>query len=159
MPQLVKCPHCQKQLNVPDNLLGKNVKCPSCQNAFVATAESAAEPPSVSRRVPPTEEAVSGLAGDSAGLRPHRGMLVLILGIASAIIVCCPLVNWIAGGLAIYFGGADLKAMDRGEMDPSGRGMTKIGWILGIVGVIIGTLACCGGSISGIVSSMGGGGR
>ena len=30
-------------------------------------------------------------------------------------------------------------------MDPAGRGMTKIGWICGIVGVVLSVLALCGG--------------
>jgi predicted Zn finger-like uncharacterized protein len=158
MPQLVSCPHCQRQLNVPDNLLGKNVKCPSCQNTFTATApgggggaESAAEPP---RRSAAREEEAAG-AGTSGGMRPHRGVMILILGIASIIVNCCGFTFWLAwplGGVGVWLGGADLKAMDRGEMDPAGRGMTKIGWICSIVGLVLSVLLLCGGCIYGGIS-------
>jgi hypothetical protein len=38
MPQIVSCPDCGRQLRVPDNLLGKNVKCPGCGQKFLAEA-------------------------------------------------------------------------------------------------------------------------
>jgi predicted Zn finger-like uncharacterized protein len=164
MPQLVSCPHCQRQLNVPDNLLGKNVKCPSCQNTFTATAggagggaESAAETP----RRSASGEGAAG-AGASGGTRPHRGVLILILGIASILVNCCGFTFWIAwitGGIGLWLGGADLKAMDRGEMDPAGRGMTKIGWICSIVGLVLSVLLLCGGCIYGGISAFSGSGK
>jgi hypothetical protein len=36
MPQIVSCPDCGRKLRVPDNLLGKNVKCPGCSRKFLA---------------------------------------------------------------------------------------------------------------------------
>ena len=36
MPISIQCPSCAKRLNVPDNLLGKRVKCPACKEGFVA---------------------------------------------------------------------------------------------------------------------------
>jgi predicted Zn finger-like uncharacterized protein len=30
MPKIVQCPNCQRRLRVPDDLLGKQVKCPAC---------------------------------------------------------------------------------------------------------------------------------
>jgi predicted Zn finger-like uncharacterized protein len=33
---ITACPNCQRQLKVPENLLGKTVRCPSCQTTFVA---------------------------------------------------------------------------------------------------------------------------
>jgi predicted Zn finger-like uncharacterized protein len=38
MPTLVNCPSCQRQLRVPDNLLGQLVKCPTCNETFTAAA-------------------------------------------------------------------------------------------------------------------------
>ena len=58
--------------------------------------------------------------------------MILIFGILS--FLCCPL---IFGLLAITMGGADLKEMDAGRMDPSGRGMTKAGQICGIIGLVL----------------------
>jgi predicted Zn finger-like uncharacterized protein len=39
MPSLVQCPTCQKQLRVPDHLLGKKVRCPACREIFVGESE------------------------------------------------------------------------------------------------------------------------
>jgi hypothetical protein len=36
MPQLVVCPHCQRQLSVKDELAGKRLSCPQCKGLFVA---------------------------------------------------------------------------------------------------------------------------
>jgi hypothetical protein len=64
-------------------------------------------------------------------LAPHRGTLILILGILS--IVCC----FICGIVAWVIGNNDLKQMAAGTMDPSGEGMTKAGKICGIIGIAI----------------------
>jgi predicted Zn finger-like uncharacterized protein len=63
MPELVNCPHCEKKLRVPDNLIGQPVKCPTCGKTFTATAASAAAPPPEEKpaprpaaRRPPAEE-------------------------------------------------------------------------------------------------------
>ena len=34
MPQVIRCPHCQKSMQVPDNAAGKTVRCPNCQKPF-----------------------------------------------------------------------------------------------------------------------------
>jgi predicted Ser/Thr protein kinase len=34
MPQVIRCPHCTKAMQVPDNAAGKTVRCPSCQKPF-----------------------------------------------------------------------------------------------------------------------------
>lgn len=67
-------------------------------------------------------------------LEPHRGTLVLVFGIVG-IIVCA-----IFGILAWIFGNEDLKKMDAGRMDPSGRDMTNVGRILGIISVCLNIL-------------------
>ncbi len=64
-------------------------------------------------------------------MKPHRGTLILVLGILG-LVVCSPLaiVAWILGS-------ADLKEMDAGTMDPAGRSNTNVGKILGIVGTVL----------------------
>jgi predicted Zn finger-like uncharacterized protein len=52
MPILIQCPSCERRLRVPDNLLGKQVKCPSCQTTFTAAEGGEAEGPGTA----PTEE-------------------------------------------------------------------------------------------------------
>lgn len=64
------------------------------------------------------------------GGKPHRGVMILVFGILS--LLCCPI---IFGLLAVLMGQADLKEMDAGRMDSSGRGLTKAGVIIGIIGV------------------------
>jgi hypothetical protein len=40
----ILCPQCQRRLHVPQNLAGKNAKCPSCQSAFTIPAAQQKEP-------------------------------------------------------------------------------------------------------------------
>lgn len=64
-------------------------------------------------------------------LQPHRGPLVLTLGILG--LTFCQLLAvpaWIMGR-------ADLAAMREGRMDPSGEGVTQAGHICGIIGTVI----------------------
>jgi len=64
-------------------------------------------------------------------MKPHRGTLILVLGILG-LVVCAPLAiaAWVMGA-------GDLKEMDAGTMDPSGRGTTQAGKICGIIGTIL----------------------
>src|SRR5712671_5314680 len=101
MPTSIECPSCNRKLKVPDNLLGKKVKCPTCGNAFTA-AEEPPPPPEDDEEPPPPPEDDLDEAPDeddddaprkkkkkkkrgrsSEYLAPHRGTLILILGIVS----------------------------------------------------------------------------
>jgi uncharacterized membrane protein YidH (DUF202 family) len=64
-------------------------------------------------------------------MQPHRGTLILVLGILG--IVLCP----ICGIVAWVLGNADLKAIAAGQMDPAGEGTTKAGKICGIIATIL----------------------
>ena len=64
-------------------------------------------------------------------LAPHRGVVILVLGIIG--IVCC----FICGIIAWVMGNNDLREMAAGRMDPSGEGLTKAGKICGMISVII----------------------
>src|SRR5258707_1256540 len=44
MPQVMRCPHCSKPMQIPDNAAGKQVRCPSCQKIFPVPAVRAPEP-------------------------------------------------------------------------------------------------------------------
>ncbi len=63
--------------------------------------------------------------------KPHRGVLVLVFGILG-LVVCL-----IFGILAWVWGNTDLKEMDAGRMDPSGRDLTQAGRIVGMVSVLL----------------------
>ena len=74
-------------------------------------------------------------------MKPHRGTLILVLGILG-LVICGPL-----GIAAWIMGSGDLKQMAAGTMDPSGRSTTQAGKICGIIatillilGVIVGVL-------------------
>ena len=43
MPQIVTCPDCGRKLKVPDDLVGKRVKCPGCGQKFVGEVEGGGE--------------------------------------------------------------------------------------------------------------------
>jgi len=64
-------------------------------------------------------------------LKPHRGAVVLVLGILG-IVVC-----FICGIIAWVMGNNDLREMDEGLMDPTGRGITQAGKICGMISVIL----------------------
>jgi hypothetical protein len=64
-------------------------------------------------------------------MKPHRGTLILVLGILG-LVVCGPV-----GIAAWVMGNGDLKEMDAGAMDPSGRGTTNAGRICGIIATIL----------------------
>ena len=76
--------------------------------------------------VPPGPQAPTSIQ-----LRPHRGVVILVLGILG--IVCCI----ICGIIAWVMGNNDLREMDAGRMDPSGRGLTQAGKICGMISVIL----------------------
>ena len=61
-------------------------------------------------------------------MRPHRGTLILVLGILS--LVCCTIFTGIP---AWIMGNGDLKEIRAGRMDPAGETLTNVGRILGMV--------------------------
>ncbi len=64
-------------------------------------------------------------------LAPHRGTLILVLGILS-LFMCQPL-----GIVAWVLANGDLRDMDEGRMDPTGRSNTEVGRILGMIAFIL----------------------
>jgi len=68
-------------------------------------------------------------------MKPHRGTLILVFGILG-LVICGPL-----GIAAWVMGNSDLRAMDAGTMDPSGRGTTQAGKICGMIATILMILA------------------
>ena len=68
--------------------------------------------------------------GVGGAMRPHRGTMILVFGILGLFCLIFAIVAWIMGK-------NDLAAMDAGQMDPSGRSLTNVGKILGIVFTIL----------------------
>lgn len=80
---------------------------------------------------PPSGAYGYGQTGALGGYkRPHRGVLVLVLG-ALSWVIC-----FIFGLVAFFMGQADVRAMKRGEMDDSGLAMTRAGMYIGLASSI-----------------------
>lgn len=79
-------------------------------------------------------------------LTPHRGTVILVLGIVGLAIPlfcssCCAILSiagCVCGIIAWVMANKDLKEMAAGTMDPTGRGTTQAGKICGIISVILG---------------------
>jgi predicted benzoate:H+ symporter BenE len=72
---------------------------------------------------------------------PHRGTLIMVLGILS--LFTAPI---ILGPIAWIMGNADMKKIREGAMDPEGESQTNIGRICGMVATILGLVGvvfCC----------------
>jgi predicted Zn finger-like uncharacterized protein len=150
MANVITCPKCDRQLRVPDDLIGQSVKCPSCGDTFtakiggrVSSRSSDEERPSrrAARRDDEDDDRDEGRR--SRRLAPHRGDMIQILGIL-AFIPIQPL-PFILGTIAWVMGNTDLREMDAGRMDPAGRKSTETGRMCGKIAVIIyGSLAALG---------------
>jgi len=172
MPLQISCPSCSAKLHAPETLLGTAVRCPSCQNTFTAEAPAPAPPLSAplddkavqtEPSVPPSQRHLPDYEEDEDYPRrlfgrgnyvPARGGIWLGLGIASVVVaplgICLQpfifgCISLALGLTALIMGGRDLKRIRGGEMDPDGENLTKAGWILGIIGTIVGgLLTFCG---------------
>jgi len=66
-----------------------------------------------------------------SSVRPHRGTLILVLGILG-LVICQPL------GIAAWIMSAgDLREMRSGRMDPTGESLTQAGRICGIIASVL----------------------
>ena len=75
-------------------------------------------------------------------VEPHRGIVILVLGILSIVFFDVCLVCWILAAIAINMGSTDLPKIDHGEMDKSGRGMTVAGQACAYIGLLLSLLGC-----------------
>jgi hypothetical protein len=55
MSAVVDCPTCARQVQIPDNLQGDTVRCPTCGNAFAAPPASAEPASAAAARAAPVE--------------------------------------------------------------------------------------------------------
>ena len=86
--------------------------------------------PATGFQPPPQIGPGMGLPG-AGYVRPHRGAAVLVLGILGlAVCVICGIIAW-------SMGSKDLREMRAGRMDRSGEGMTRAGYICGMISVIL----------------------
>jgi hypothetical protein len=80
-------------------------------------------------------------------VEPHRGGLVLTLGILSLALSPLFIIAWMFGLAAWIMGQRDLARMNSGIVDNEGYGTTQAGWICGIIGTILCGIPsmCCAG--------------
>jgi predicted Zn finger-like uncharacterized protein len=184
---IIECPSCGRKLRVPDELLGKAVKCPTCEHMFAAppvqaeTAQPDGFPPAPEPAFsqPPNQDTdfvrcsncaerndknatLCRYCGEALkpperetnrpseqthppavrrDAEPHRGSLVLTLGIISiALGILCGMFGLPCGIAAWVMGRRDLIKIRQRLMDPAGEGLTQAGWICGIIGTILDSL-------------------
>lgn len=88
----------------------------------------------------PTGEIGAGGYGQTGYRQPHRGGVILTFGILG--LFGCGCLIFLGFGIAAWVMGAnDLKAMNEGRMDDSGRSLTQTGQILGMIGCGIAIVA------------------
>jgi predicted Zn finger-like uncharacterized protein len=213
---IIDCPSCSRKLRVPDSLLGKQVRCPTCGHQFEAAAAAAAPAPGAEAQptpppldvplnleleapgpateptreapAPPITPGPARLSDDEAmtpcpscgkpvpdaalscphcgenlddldeeferprppvrrDAEPHRGGLILTLGIISIVtsaLGCTGPIGLPLGIIAWVLGQRDLRKIREGMMDPEGLGQTQAGWICGIIGTILDSLCIAG---------------
>jgi predicted Zn finger-like uncharacterized protein len=153
MAIVVRCPSCGRQLRVPDDLLGTRVQCPSCNSTFDAVAPAdggniqAVPAPAAAPMAPVAEADDRPWERPEEGnvrrdWEPHRANTVLTLGILGvALLPCCGFVSLALGIATWVMGGGDLAKMRERVMDPRGETTTRAGWVLGIVGTVLGALS------------------
>ena len=166
MAEIAACPNCQRQLQVPENFFGQTVQCPDCAHQFVVQAPAGAvqtEPPPISsaseiarpprrldddsdypRRRQKYDDDDNDDDDDVDTRRfvhryssPHRGGLIMTLGLVSLIggwMLCLPVV---VGPFAWVMANNDLREIRAGRMDPSGEGMTRTGQVCGILATLV----------------------
>ena len=161
MAETITCPACQRSLQVPESYFGQTVQCPECGHQFTATAESVTSTPKPASVAAgkrwssePDEDDYPRSRRDRYAddddlddiaaprrirnrLPPHRGGLIMALGLVSLIggsAICFPV---IIGPIAWFMAHADLRAMRDGEMDPTGESMVRTGQVCGIISTII----------------------
>jgi hypothetical protein len=156
MTETIACPGCRRALRLPEENLGQEVQCPSCRETFIATLDlrpAPARPPSPPPKregKPPRHPLTLSLPDEDEDYRgygrPHRGGLILALGIVSFLLCFIPPATWVLGGWTISQANTDLVQMGLHNMDRSGKGLTQAGKAFGWAGVILSllyTLFCC----------------
>jgi len=155
MASIVDCPSCNRKLRVPDELVGRLVRCPTCTTTFTAMigvleAEVIASSPPYQPHGEPVPAPTGGDEFEdfppTRRRRPpvaaHRGTLILTLGIVSIVVCCCSFL----GPVAWVMGNNDLREMRAGPMDREGEGTTQAGRVCGIIGTVMLVMSClwCG---------------
>lgn len=98
-------------------------------NPFADPAPAPYQNPYASPQAVGPVQARSGLIG-GVYVQPHRGGVILTLGILG--LCLCGFL----GIAAVVMASQDLKLMNEGRMDASGKGLTVAGMVLGIISIV-----------------------
>jgi hypothetical protein len=175
MPAVVACPSCGRKLKVPDELMGKEVRCADCAGTFLAEkpSQSSALVPARSRDLDddyddeqPRRRSRQRPARTIGDFEPDKSNVILACGIISLVLVLVTLVaaiifplagipftliGLVLGILGWRLGSTELKRIAAGDVDPAVRGASQAGWICGIVGTILHGLSVLCGCVIGII--------
>jgi hypothetical protein len=72
MPAHVTCPHCSVKLNIPENLLGKKVRCATCSNVFESKAAEPDQTAPALEELPEAPLDEAGIDDDDGRARPWK---------------------------------------------------------------------------------------
>jgi hypothetical protein len=131
MPIDLTCAKCGRYFQVAALDNGQVLECPACGTLH--------EPAALQKRPPEASpETMPELRRD---LEPHRGPLIMVLGIVSLVMIgFLPPVGIPFGIVAWVMGHKDLKKIKKKEMDPDGESKTNAGRLCGLVGTLISTV-------------------
>ncbi len=153
MAEITSCPSCQRKLQVPESLNGQDVQCPTCGATFIARISgevpnrASPRPPDrweerggdrprrrhgrdeLDHAVDDDDEYQEGNPRRRRDVSPHRGGMILTLGILGFCVGVTGPVAWILGNI-------DIAAIRAGTMDRDGESMTQAGRVCGIVSTI-----------------------
>jgi hypothetical protein len=179
MAEIVTCPACSKNLQVPEDFFGKTVQCPECKQTFLAQAAApassaasvSASPGPAAPSVPAWEQPPARSARDEDEERPRRPSRRRdedddddrpsrrrLAAHRGGMILAFGIMALVMGALGLVFGpmawvmgNADLREMRAGRMDPSGEGQTNTGRILGMVATILHVFGLLIGCLVGVL--------
>jgi hypothetical protein len=114
MPEIIQCPSCQRELQVPEDFIGKPVKCPACGLNFVTSKESQAQP--LRRASEVLGPSAVGSVAPATAEPPGRG-LVIVAAIALLIFAIAELAIDVFQSVFVAF--VDLK--DFFQRNPNAR--------------------------------------
>jgi hypothetical protein len=146
--QVVRCPACCCHLRASDQPELVQLAEPEPRvSAEVVKEQPEEAPPQSAGEISPERQPLPDLSDPELrlirrDLKPHRGNLIMALGIVTLVIgvwgICIPLpVSLIVGIPAIVLATRDLRSMRMGSMDPHGEGLTRSGIIVATLGIAI----------------------
>ncbi len=94
MPEVV-CPSCRKKIHPPEHLAGRRVMCPRCESVLVVPAELAKAVEEAAKVEAPSPEEDLPFPPSA-----RMGIISMVLGLTSILIMCLPLVGYLSVGLS-----------------------------------------------------------